>query len=153
MGFDGDGPFSPLRAGTLPAGDLIRLCFSGKFTEKELITKVTLEAGLFAHLGTNNAELIDNQVQKGDEKATQIFEAMAYQVSKTIGSMYPVLNGDVDAILITGNVAHSQWFVRKITERVIKLAPVFVYPGSDDIETLAKRGLSVINGEEEVLEY
>jgi butyrate kinase len=153
MGFDGDGPFSPIRAGSLPAGDLIRLCFSGKYTEKELITKVTLEAGLFAHLGTCNAELIDNQVQQGDEKATLIFEAMAYQVAKTIGSLYPVLNGEVDGILITGNVAHSQWFVRKITERVNKLAPIFVYPGSDDIGTLAKRGLSVINGEEDVLEY
>lgn len=153
MGYDGDGPFSPIRAGSLPAGDLIKLCFSGKYTEDELLTKVSIEGGIYAHLGTHSAEEVDKRVQDGDQKAAFIFEAMAYQVSKTIGSMYPVLNGEVDAILLTGGIAHSQWFVRKIIERVNKLAQVVVYPGADDIETLAMRGLSVINGDEEVLEY
>jgi len=153
MGFDGDGPFSPIRAGSLPAGDLIKLSFSGKYTEEELLTKVSIEGGIFAHLGTFSAEEVDKRVQEGDQKAAFVFEAMAYQVSKTIGSMYPVLNGEVDAILITGGIAHSKWFVRKITERVNKLAQIIVYPGADDIETLALRGLSVINGDEDVLEY
>ncbi len=153
MGYDGDGPFSPIRAGSLPAGDLVKLCFSGKYTEQELLAKVSIEGGIFAHLGTFSAEEVDKRVQEGDKKAAFIFEAMAYQVSKTIGSMYPVLNGEVDAILLTGGIAHSQWFVRKIMERVSKLAQVVVYPGADDIETLAMRGLSVINGDEEVLDY
>jgi len=153
MGYDGDGPFSPIRAGSLPVGDLIKLCYSGKYTENELLTKVSIEGGLYAHLGTYGAEEVDKRVQEGDQKAAFIFEAMAYQVSKTIGSMYPVLNGEVDAILLTGGIAHSQWFVRKIIERVKKLAPIVVYPGADDIETLALRGLSVINGDEEVFEY
>jgi butyrate kinase len=153
MGYDGDGPFAPIRAGSLPTGDLIRLCFSGKYTQDELLAKVSIEGGIRAHLGTYSAEEVDKRVQEGDQKAAFIFEAMAYQVSKTIGSMYPVLNGDVDAILITGGIAHSQWFVRKIMERVSKLAQIVVFPGSDDIETLAMRGLAVINGDEEVLEY
>lgn len=153
MGYDGDGPFAPIRAGSLPSGDLIKLCFSGKYSENDLLTKVSIEGGIYAHLGTHSAEEVAKRVEDGDPKATFIFEAMAYQVSKTIGSMYPVLNGEVDAILITGGIAHSQWFVRKITERVNKLAQVVVYPGSDDIETLAMRGLSVIYGDEEVMEY
>jgi len=153
MGFDGDGPFSPIRAGSLPIGDLIKLCFSGKYTEQVLLTKVSIEGGIFAHLNTFSAEEVDKRVQDGDQKAAFIFEAMAYQVSKTIGSMYPVLSGEVDAILLTGGIAHSQWFVNKIMERVNKLATIVVYPGADDIETLAMRGLSVINGDEEVLEY
>lgn len=152
-GFDGDGPFSPIRAGSLPTGDLINLCFSGKYTKDELLTKVSIEGGLYAHLGTFSGEEVDSRVQNGDTKAAFIFEAMAYQVSKTIGSMYPALNGEVDAIIITGGIAHSQWFVRKITERVNKLAQIIIYPGADDIETLAMRGLSVINGDEEVHEY
>jgi len=153
MGYDGDGPFSPIRAGSLPAGDLIKLCYSGKYTEEELLTRVSIQGGIYAHLGTFSAEEVDKRVQDGDQKATFIFEAMAYQVSKTIGSMYPVLNGEVDAILLTGGIANSQWFVRKIIERVNKLAQVIVYPGADDIETLAMKGLSVINGDEEVLDY
>ena len=153
MGYDGDGPFSPIRAGSIPAGDLIRLCFSGKYTENDLLTKVSIEGGIYAHLKTYSAEEVDKRVQEGDQKAAFIFEAMAYQVSKTIGSMYPVLNGEVDAIILTGGIAHSQWFVKKITERVNKLAPISVYPGADDIETLVMRGLAVINGEEEVLDY
>lgn len=153
MGFDGDGPFSPIRAGGLPAGDLIKLCFSGKYNEQELLAKVSIEGGIYAHLGTHSAEEVDKRVHEGDAKATFVFEAMAYQVAKTIGSMYPVLNGEVDAIILTGGIAHSQWFVRKISERVSKLAPIVVYPGADDIEILAMKGLAVINGEEEVLVY
>ncbi len=153
MGFDGDGPFSPIRAGGLPAGDLIKLCFSGKYSEQELLTKVSIEGGIYAHLGTFSAEEVDKRVQDGDSKAAFIFEAMAYQVAKTIGSMFPVLHGKVDAIILTGGIAHSQWFINKIMERVDKLAPVVVYPGADDIETLAMHGLAVINGNEKVLEY
>ena len=153
MGYDGDGPFSPIRAGSLPTGDLIRLCFSGKYTKEELLKKVSVEGGLYAHFGTFSGLEIDKRVEEGDKEAALIFEAMAYQVSKTIGSMYAVLGGKVDAILITGSIAHSSWFVRKILERVEDIAPVSVFPGSDDIKTLALKGLDVLYGDEDVLEY
>ena len=153
MGYDGDGPFSPIRAGSLPTGDLIRLCFSGKHTEEELLRKVSVEGGLHAHFGTYSGLEIDKRVIEGDKEAAFIFEAMAYQVSKTIGSMYAVLGGKVDAILITGSVANSSWLVRKIVERIESIAPVTVYPGSDDIKTLALKGLDVLHGDEDVREY
>ena len=153
MGFDGDGPFTPTRAGTIPAGDLVRLCFSGKYTKHELLEKVSNEGGLFAHLGTPSAMEVDRRVMEGDKEAAFIFEAMAYQVSKTIGSMIPVLKGEVDAILITGAIAESQWFVEKIMERISTLAPVTVYPGADEMEILALKGFNVLCGNEKVLEY
>lgn len=153
MGYDGDGPFSPNKAGSLPSGDLIRLCFSGKYREEELLKKVSNEGGLYAHLGTFSALEIDKRVTDGDKEAEFIFEAMAYQVSKTIGSMFAVLAGNVDAIILTGSIANSSWFVRKIVERIEKIAPVTVYPGSDDIKTLALKGLAALYGDEEVLEY
>lgn len=153
MGYDGDGPFSPIRAGGLPTGDLIRLCFSGKYTEEELLRKVSKEGGLFAHLGTFSGEEVDKRIQEGDQEAAKIFEAMAYQVAKTIGSMYAVLSGEIDAIIITGPIANSSWFVRKIVERVEKIAPIQVYPGSDTIKILAMKGLRILYGEQDVEKY
>ena len=150
MGYDGDGPFSPIRAGSLPSGDLIRLCFSGKYSEEELLTKVSKEGGLYAHLGTHSAEKVDKRVQEGDQEAAKIFEAMAYQVAKTIGSMYAVLSGEVETIIITGPMANSNWLVRKIVERVEKMAPVTIYPGSDTIQILAMKGLRILYGEKDV---
>ncbi|MBU8891235.1 MAG: butyrate kinase [Bacteroidales bacterium] len=153
MGYDGDGPFSPVRAGSLPTGDLIRLCFSGKYTEEELLRKVSVEGGLYAHFGTYSGIEIDRRVTEGDKEATLVFEAMAYQISKTIGSMFVVLEGTVDAIIITGPLANSTWLVRKIVEKVEKIAPVSIYPGSDDIKTLALKGLAVLHGDEDVKKY
>lgn len=153
MGYDGDGPFSPIRAGGLPSGDLIRLCFSGKFSRDELLKKVSAEGGLYAHLGTFSGAEVDERVTAGDEEAARIFEAMGYQVAKTIGSMFAVLSGKVDAIIITGPMAHSSWLVHKITERIGSMGQVMLYPGSDDIDTLGMKGLAVMNGDEEVLNY
>lgn len=153
MGYDGDGPFSPIRAGSLPTGDLIRLCFSGKYTEEELLRKVSSEGGLYAYFGTFSGLDVDQRVKDGDKEAARIYEAMAYQVSKTIGSMYAVLAGEVDSVIITGPIANSTWFVRKIVERVEKIAPITLYPGSDTIETLAMKGLRVLHGEQDVETY
>lgn len=153
MGYDGDGPFSPIRAGSLPSGDLIKLCFSGKYNQEELLRKVSAEGGLYAYFGTFSGLEVDQKVRDGDKKAQLIFEAMGYQVSKTIGSMFAVLKGDVDAVIVTGPMANSSWLVRKIVERVENMAQVTVYPGADDIKTLALKGLAVLHGEEEVLEY
>lgn len=153
QGIDGEGPFSPERSGTLPAGDLVRLCFSGRYSEKEVLKMVTGQGGLVAHLGTNSAYDATEMASNGDEKAKFILEAMAYQVAKTIGSMVVTLNGDVDAILLTGGIAHGKWFTNLIIERVFKFAPVYVYPGEDELRALALNGLMVLKGEIEVKEY
>jgi butyrate kinase len=144
---DGDGPFSPERSGTLPAGDLARLCFSGLYSAKEVGKMILGGGGLMAHLGTNSAFDVEQRAVAGDEHAKLIFEAMAYHVAKQIGSMSPVLNGEVDGILITGGIAHSKWFVNMVIQRVYKIGPVYVYPGEDEMRALAMNGLMVLKGE------
>lgn len=146
-GLNGEGPFSPERSGTLPVGQLARLCFSGKYTLKEVMKMIKGNGGLVAYLGTNNAYKVELNVEEGDKQATLIFEAMAYQVAKEIGAMSAVLYGEVDAILITGGIAFSKWFVNKISERVHKIAPVYIYPGEDEMKALAMNGMRVLKGE------
>lgn len=153
QGLDGDGPFSPERSGSLPVGPLIRLCFSGKYTEAEVLKMNKGEGGMVAYLGTNSAYEVEQRAQDGDEEAKKVFAAMAYQVSKEIGSMYAVLCGEVDGILITGGVAHSKWFVNEISKHVHKMAPVHIYPGEDEMRALAFNGLRVIRGETIAKEY
>ncbi len=147
QGLDGEGPFSPERSGTLPVGDLVRLCFSNEYTQKEIKKMITGKGGLVAYLGTNNAYEVEKRVESGDQQAKLIYEAMAYQVSKTVGAMAAVLKGDVDGILITGGIAHDKWFVNQIIERVYKFGPVYVYPGEDEMKALAINALRVIKGE------
>lgn len=153
QGLDGDGPFSPERSGTLPMGDFACLCFSKKYTKYQVLKMIKGEGGLVAYLGTNNAYEVEQRMIKGDKKAQLIYEAMAYQVAKEIGAMSSVLKCEVDAILITGGIAHSKWFVNQIIERVYKIAPVHIYPGEDEMQALAIGGLMVINGEIKVQEY
>ena len=109
--------------------------------------------GLVGYLGTNNAYDVEMKMMEGDKESGKIFEAMAYQVAKEIGAMSAVLSGDVDAILITGGIAHSKWFVNKVIERVQKIAPVHVYPGEDEMKALAMNGMRVLTGETEVKVY
>ncbi|MCK5774877.1 MAG: butyrate kinase [Bacteroidales bacterium] len=153
QGLDGDGPFSPERTGSLPVGALVRLCFSGEYTLKQVLKMNKGEGGLVSYLGTNSAYDVEKKMMAGDEESKAVFEAMAYQVSKEIGSMYAVLKGDVDAILITGGVAHSKWFVNQISERVFKMAPVHTYPGEDEMRALAFNGLRIIKGETQAKIY
>ena len=153
QGLDGEGPFTPERSGTLPVGELARLCFSGKYTQKEVLTMIKGCGGLVAYLGTNNAYEVEKMVEAGDQKATLIYDAMAYQVAKCIGEMYTVLRCEVDAILITGGIAYDKNFVNAIQERVFKMAPVHVYPGEDEMRALVMNGLMVIRGELEPKEY
>lgn len=150
---DGEGPFSPERAGTLPAGELINLCFSGRFTQGELKKMVCGKAGLAAHLGTTNIIEVVNQIEEGDENAKRVLEAMIYNVAKAVGSAAVALYGQVDAILLTGGIAYSQLVVSQIKERVSFLAPVFVYPGEDEMEALALNALGALSGELPVREY
>lgn len=153
QGLDGEGPFTPERSGTLPVGELARFCFSGKYTLKEVQTMIKGNGGLVAYLGTNDAQEVEKMVEAGDPKATLIYNAMAYQVAKTIGEMYTVLKCEVDAILITGGIAYDKYFVNAIQERVYKIAPVHVFPGEDEMRALAMNGLMVVRGEAEAKEY
>jgi butyrate kinase len=153
QGLDGDGPFSPERSGSLPVGDLVRLCFSGKFTQKEIMTMIKGKGGLVSYTGTNSVYDIESNAFEGDERASQVLQAMAYQVAKEIGAMGTVLEGEVDGILITGGIANSKWFVDLIIERVKSIAPVHVYPGEDEMLALAMNGLSILKGETKIKEY
>jgi butyrate kinase len=153
QGLDGEGPFTPERSGTLPMSMMVRLCYSGKYTEKQVLKMIKGEGGLVAYLGTNSAVEVEKMVEAGDEKAKLIYDAMGYQVSKTIGEMYTVLKCEVDAILITGGIAYDKYFVNLIQERVYKMAPIHVYPGEDEMRALAMNGLMVIMGELEPKEY
>jgi butyrate kinase len=153
QGLDGDGPFSPERSGTLPMADFAKLCFSGKYTLDEVLKMITGEGGMVAYLGTNNAYEVEQRMMNGDKQAQLIYEAMAYQVAKEVGAMSTVLKCEVDAILITGGIAHSKWFVNQIIERVYKIAPIHIYPGEDEMQALAQAGLMVLNGETQALEY
>ena len=150
---DGDGPFSPERAGTVPAGQLAKLCFSGEVTYEEVKKMLTGEGGLVAHAGTNNAYELELKARAGDAKAKLIQNAMAYNIGKAIGAMATVLKGKVDAILLTGGIAHNPDLVDYIKEMVGFIAPVAVYPGEDEMQALAMNGLMVIKGEVTPKEY
>lgn len=152
-GLDGEGPFSPERSGTLPAGALISLCFSGKYKHSEICSMVSGQGGLVAYLGTNDAREIEMAVDQGDEKAAFYLEAMAYQISKSIGEMATVLKGRIDGILITGGIAYDRRLMAQIRERVEFIAPVSVYPGQDELKSLAMNALMVARGEVEAIVY
>lgn len=150
---DGEGPFSPERAGSLPAADLIRLCFSGKYNEKQLLKRIAGKAGLNAHLGTNNMRDILERIKQGDQHAQLIVDAMLYHVSKNIAAEAAVLCGKIDAILLTGGMAHSDYIVNEIRRRVGFLAPVHIFPGEDEMEALALNALAVLRGKREAKDY
>lgn len=153
QGLDGEGPFSPERSGHLPMGALIKLCFSGDYTLKEVKKMVTGQGGLVAYLGTNDAYEVEQRMKAGDKKAELIYSAMAYQVSKEIGAMAAVLEGEVDGILITGGIAHDRWFISEIVKRVERFGPVHIYPGEDEMKALATNALRVLRGEMELKIY
>ena len=150
---DGEGPFSPERAGTLPAGQLIDLCFSGKFTKDELKKRISGRAGLTAHLGTTDIPAIIQFIEAGDDHARLVLDAMIYNVAKSIGAASTVLCGKVDAILLTGGIAYSDYVISRLRERISFLAPVFVYPGEDEMEALALNALGALRGELPVQVY
>lgn len=150
---DGDGPFSPERGGTLPAGDLIRLCFSGKYTEEELIRKLTTQMGVTAYLGTNDMQEVERRVAEGDEQATKVIDAMVYHIAKHIAGDAAALYGKVDAIILTGGIAYFKYVVEGIRKRVGFIAPVYAYPGQDEMRALAMNGLYVLRGELTAKDY
>ena len=143
---NGDGPFSPERSGGLPSGQLTDLCFSGKYTHAEIKSLISGKGGMVAYLGTNNFKEVYRMAEGGDPKATLIINAASYQVGKEIGSMAAVLEGKIDAIIITGGMAFQENFVSKIKSMVHFIAPVVVYPGEDEIKSLAFNGLLALDG-------
>lgn len=151
--FDGDGPFSMERSGTLPSGDLVRLCFSGKYSQKEILEMITVKGGLYAYLGTTNLNSIEKRINEGDEKAAFIMYAMAYQLAKEIGGMCTVLDGKPDAIILSGDLFHQSVFTSQLIKKVEKISPIAVMPDEDEIDALAMNAIGVMKGEIEVLEY
>lgn len=150
---DGDGPFSPERSGSLPTGQLVKICFSGEYTKDEIKQMLKGKGGLVAYLDSNDAYEVEKKAEAGDEKAALIQDALAYQVAKEIGAMSAVLEGDIDAILLTGGIAYGKPVVEAIKKRIKHFAPVYVYPGEDEMKALAMNGLRVLKGDTEALKY
>jgi len=147
------GPFSPERTGSLPNKALIHLCYSGEYSEKELYKLITYQGGLVSYLGTNDVREVMKKIEQGDKYAELIFEGMCYQIAKEIGAMAAVLKGKVEAIILTGGIAHNEILVNKIKNRTDWIAPVVVYPGEEEMKALAQAVIRVIDGAEKVKTY
>lgn len=152
-GLNGDGPMSAARSGSVPVGQLIDLCFSGKYTKDEMMKKVYLNGGLKAYLGTSNALDIEQKITAGDKHAELIYTTVGYQIAKEIGALATVLNGEVDGIIITGGMSYSNFIIKEITKRVEFIAPVRVHAGDGEIEGLALNAYKVLRGQAEIIEY
>ena len=150
---NGEGPFTPERSGTLPAASLARLCFSGRFTLAQIEKKITGQGGVMAYLGTNDMRKVTQRIEAGDAEAELVFEALIYQVAKEIGAISVVLLGQVDAIILTGGIAHDAAFIAGVDRRVRHIAPVRVYPGEEEMIALADGALRVLSGEEPARVY
>lgn len=150
---NGDGPFSPERSGGLPSGQLVDLCFSSRFSKEQLKSMLNGKGGLVAYLGTNNFQEVTRRCEEGDEMALLLTDALVWQVSKEIGAMASVLQGSVDAIILTGGLANQKKFVDKIIERVGYITQVIIYPGEDEIKALAFNALLALDGKIEIKTY
>lgn len=150
---DGDGAFSPERAGGVPSGALIDMCFSGKYNRGEVYKKICGNGGFNAYLHTNDMREVEKMADSGDEKAIIIREAFIFQVAKDIGSMACVLDGKVDRIIVTGGIAYDKHVVESLKKKAEWIAPFSVYPGEDELLALAQGALRVINGEEKAMVY
>ncbi len=157
--FDGDGAFSPERAGGVPCGALVKMCFSGKYTEKEVYSKLIGKGGFNAYLGTNDMREVTKMAAEGNEdpakaaEAAMVKAAFIHQVAKDIGSMACVLRGEVDQIIVTGGIAYDKEVISGLKEMTEWIAPFTVYPGEDELLALAQGAIRVLKGEEKVQEY
>ncbi len=152
-GLDGDGPYSPERSGGVPVGDLVKACYSGEYTYSDMKKLIKGHGGVVAYLGTNDMRYVEEQVKAGNETHRLIYEGIAYQVAKEIGACATVLDGQVDAICLTGGLAFSEMMVEWIRKRVEWIAPVMLFPGEEEMKALALGALRVLRGEEEAKEY
>lgn len=150
---NGDGPMAPNRSGSVPAVPVINMCFSQKYSQQEMVELISKKGGLLGHLGTDSALEIEERIAKGDKYAELIFNAMAYQLAKSIGSYAVVLEGKVDGILLTGGISKDESFVEKVRRQVEWIAPVKSFGGDFEMEALASGAIRALSGEEETKEY
>jgi butyrate kinase len=152
-GLTGEGPFSPERSGGLPLYNVIDMCYSGHYSKQEMLDMVSTQGGMKAYLGTHDLARVERMIDQGDEKAALIVEAMAYQITKEIGAMVAALEGRAQAIILTGGLAYSLRFTSEIKKRVDQIAPVYTYPGENEMAALAAGALRVLRGEERTKTY
>lgn len=150
---DGNGPFSPERSGDLPSGQLVKMCYSGKYTQDEMYKKICGKGGFTAYYGTNDARAIEDDMAAGKAEARELYDAYCYGIAKEVGALSTVLKGEVDAVLVTGGIAYSKYVIEQIAERVSWIAPVKQYGGEDEMLALTQGVLRVLNGEEAAKEY
>ena len=150
---DGEGPFSPERAGTLPAYELAEMCFSGKYTLRDVKKMITGKGGAVAHLGTNNMKAVEDRALAGDPRSKAFLEAMFYTVAKQIGAMHVALMGGTQAIILTGGIAYSNHCVDMLRKQIDYLAPVAVIPGEDEMGALASNAYGALTGKLTCREY
>lgn len=150
---NGDGPMAPTRAGSIAGTALVKQCFSGEYTEKEMYARITKNGGIVDHLGTADVREVVRRIESGDDYARLVYQAMAYQIGKNIGAYAAVLEGDVDAIVLTGGIANDEAFVARISQMVGSIAPVRVYAGEFEMEALAAGATRVLDGVEEPKVY
>ena len=150
---NGDGPMAPTRCGQLPVKNVIELCFSGQYTQKDMYNKMTKTGGLVDHLGTSDAREVRSMMEQGNAYAKLIYDAMIYQIGKTAGSMAAVLHGKVDGIVLTGGISHDQYLVDKLSEMIGFIAPITVMAGEFEMEALAAGAIRVLSGQEAAKEY
>ena len=151
--FGGDGPFSPERAGGLPSNQLAELCFSGKYSKEEVKAMLIGKGGMVAYLGTNNFRKVCEMAESGNNKAILVRDAIAYQIAKEIGSMAAVLKGKIDAIILTGGLAFEESHNQRIKDLVGYIGKIVVYPGEDELSSLAFNGLLALDGKVKIREY
>jgi len=150
---DGEGPFSPERSGTLPAGQLAEMCFSGNFTHREIAAMLSGKGGLTALCNNNNVQQLVDDALSGDQQTKLILEAMCYQTAKEIGAMSVALKGDVDGVILTGGIAYNSWITDNISQYIRFIAPIHIYPGEDEMAALAMNVQMALAGGIEVKEY
>lgn len=150
---DGDGPFSPERAGSVPAGDLIKMCFSGQYSQAEVFAKVVGKGGFVGYLNTNDVKGTIDKMEAGDKECEKIYKAFVYQITKSVGEMAAALKGKVDQIILTGGIAYSPTLVPDLKANIDWIADVTVYPGEDELLALAQGAIRVLSGEEQAKEY
>ncbi|MFV0471854.1 MAG: butyrate kinase [Paludibacteraceae bacterium] len=148
QGLDGYGPFAPERSGTLDVGVIVKMCYSGKFTQAEMLKKLAGKGGLTAHCGTNDVQELERRIEKGDEYTKLVLQAMAYTIAKEIMSLFTVFKGKNDGVVITGGIAYSKFITDMIKSFIEPFADIYIYPGEDELQSLALSALRALNGEE-----
>lgn len=150
---DDGGPFAPERSGSVPLSYIVDLCYCGRYSKSEIMRKIRGSGGLKAHLGTSDVLEVEARIAARDENARLVYDAMGYQIAKGIGNLCTVFDGPIDAILLTGGVAHSTMLVRRVEERVRFIAPVVVLPGENEMESLTLGALRILRGKEKAREF